>query len=350
MVFFPRAFRVSRQRIGASELKACQRRQRAIHYNARVIQILLKLFCGLLALMQRQVGLATDIHGIERAADLELRKGRAEFVVRCCLEELDGSRRISAINLNGSIDSGQPIVINDGVEREACGQVVRDALCFGVSPIRASAKAARILTSRVEAVVSAVAVSCRDSATLLNSASRKATFICHAAAVSGESSCNATLIARLERFRDATKRPWNASVSEANERSTSSPGLAPAAAICSLHSGSVVFEKGNAITVAMQEGIINFVVDGLLVLFFRLIEMLQGCVQSYKVGIGGGAAGVQPDFFSRLLRHLSRIVPNRCNRHRDCRTADYSAGGCGPQGIGLNRLLKFSRDEEVVGA
>ena len=106
LVFLPGAFRISRQHIGASELKACQRRQGAIHRNAGVIQILLKLFCRFLALMQRQVGLATDIHGIERAADLELRKGRAEFVVPCCLEEFDGSRRISAIDLNGSLDGG----------------------------------------------------------------------------------------------------------------------------------------------------------------------------------------------------------------------------------------------------
>ena len=42
------------QHIGASELKACQRRQGAIHRNAGVIQIPLKLFCRLLALMQRK--------------------------------------------------------------------------------------------------------------------------------------------------------------------------------------------------------------------------------------------------------------------------------------------------------
>ena len=37
-----------------------------------------------------------------------------------------------------------------------------------------------------------------------------------------------------------------------------------------LHPGSVVFEKGDAITVPMQERIVNLVGDGLIVLFFRL--------------------------------------------------------------------------------
>ena len=57
--------------------------------------------------MQRQICLTSDIHRIKRAANLELGKGRAQFVLCCGLQEFEGFRRVGPDLDRGVIGGNQ---------------------------------------------------------------------------------------------------------------------------------------------------------------------------------------------------------------------------------------------------
>ena len=65
-----------------------------------------------------------------------------------------------------------------------------------------------------------------------------------------------------------------------------------AAAICRCISASVVFKEGHTVAIPVQERIVNFVRDGLLVFCLRLVETIHGRIQTHEVGVGGRAARV----------------------------------------------------------
>ena len=117
-------------------------------------------------LLQQQIGLAPDVYGIERAANLELRKRRAEFVLRCGLEKFHSSRRIAPPNLDRGVDGRQPIVIYHSVKAETVPLSRPPGASLGQYLRYAPTRAARIFTSRVDAVASAELISRRESATL----------------------------------------------------------------------------------------------------------------------------------------------------------------------------------------
>src|ERR1700735_1509066 len=67
-----------------------------------------------------------------------------------------------------------------------------------------------------------------------------------------------------------------------------------------LHLGSGAFKKGDSVAIPMQERIVNLVLDGLREHRFRIIEAVQGGIQTYEVSKGSCAA--------RLRRRSSRLA------------------------------------------
>src|SRR5437870_11261445 len=84
-----------------------------------------------------------------------------------------------------------------------------------------------------------------------------------------------------------------ASVSEANERSTSSPGLPIAASTCRCISAASFSRKSRSVAISVQEWVVNFVCYSLLILCPRFVQIIHRGIQTHKVGEGGRTAGVK---------------------------------------------------------
>ena len=56
-----------------------------------------------------------------------------------------------------------------------------------------------------------------------------------------------------------------------------------------LHPEVVVFKKSNSVAIPVQEGIVNFVRSGLVILSLRIIDAIESGIQSDQIRVGGRA-------------------------------------------------------------
>src|ERR1700719_322490 len=92
-----------------------------IRDDAGVVENSLKLGCGCAALMRCQICFTTQINGVESEA--EALTGRTEFVRSNRNKRFDCLRGAAPLQSNGCVDCGQIIKLQNGVFREALGQV-----------------------------------------------------------------------------------------------------------------------------------------------------------------------------------------------------------------------------------
>jgi hypothetical protein len=92
------------------------------------LQKFLKLCCRVDTLMEKQVRLPADIHGIKECPKFDVRYV-AQFVRSCGFEKLDGLGGVFAVDFNGCSNGWQPIAADDAIQWELLLHLVCQSLC-----------------------------------------------------------------------------------------------------------------------------------------------------------------------------------------------------------------------------
>src|SRR5712691_12482079 len=113
-------FLLARSRIGAPQAQVGQRIEWGISRYAAMVKNFLKFYGRLKALPRGQVGLATQVNGIQMR---QRRNINAQFVWGGGLQYLDCSCGIVAIDFELRARSRQPQAIDQSISRELPGQI-----------------------------------------------------------------------------------------------------------------------------------------------------------------------------------------------------------------------------------
>jgi hypothetical protein len=100
------------QCVCAGEAEMGEYEERVVRDHGGVGEKFLKLCCRFGTLMEKQIRLPANVHGIKIGPKFDVRH-LAQFVRSCGLEKLDGLGGVTAVDFNGCSDGWQPIIADD---------------------------------------------------------------------------------------------------------------------------------------------------------------------------------------------------------------------------------------------